>query len=210
MNSRIALQLLVFGVSLAAGDARAGYTHYWNWKGEPAPDKLRACLDDMRRIVAARREILAVYDEEQTDIVHFNAAAEDAEDFQFPRKFPEWVRAKMPKQFQDAHFCKTAGKPFDEVVTACLIAARYWFPVEVLEISSDGEWPEDWAPGAALYAKVTGRAAVNPLSGLNVRPGSASASKADVKETSGLRARRGWPLVLVLVVVLLLLLRRRQ
>ena len=59
-------------------------------------------------------------------------------------------------------FTKTAYKPYDEVVTACLIVARDHFPPALLTIHSDGEWAE-WARGAALYEQVLGRPAHDPV-----------------------------------------------
>jgi hypothetical protein len=72
------------------------------------------------------------------------------------------------------NFCKTGGFPYDEVVTAVLIAARDCFPPAVLAIGTDGEW-EEWAAGAKLYESVTGRTAVSPLGGEVQEPDPAAA-----------------------------------
>jgi hypothetical protein len=63
----------------------------------------------------------------------------------------------------DLQFVKTAGKPYDVVVAASLIAARDCFSRDVLEIRSDGTWPAAFADGAALYERTLGRRAANPL-----------------------------------------------
>jgi hypothetical protein len=211
MNTQTVVRAWIFGVSLlAAGTACAGYTHYWNWKAEPDPKILGNCLSDMRRIIAARQAILNVYDVDVPDKVHFNGRADDAyEDFAFPREFPESIRAKMPKETRDFHFCKTMWKPYDEVVTACLIAARYHFPPDVLEISSDGEWPSDWAAGAALYSKVTGRAPPNPLSGIVALGAENNDRGVRQTETQNLPRHATWLLLLLAAGALLHLFRRR-
>jgi hypothetical protein len=56
-------------------------------------------------------------------------------------------------------FCKTARKPYDVVVVACLtfLAADYGF-----EVSSDGD-VEDWEAGVELAEKALGRPFANPL-----------------------------------------------
>jgi hypothetical protein len=48
-------------------------------------------------------------------------------------------------------FCKTARKPYDLMVQACLILYKYYFPE--VEIGSDGE-NEDWAQAFAFVAEV--------------------------------------------------------
>src|SRR2546423_9566255 len=40
-------------------DARAGYTHYFTWLQPPDAAPLRDCVEEMRRIMAARVSILA-------------------------------------------------------------------------------------------------------------------------------------------------------
>jgi hypothetical protein len=59
-------------------------------------------------------------------------------------------------------FCKTAEKPYDAVVTACLIALKNAYG-ESVEISSDGEWQTDWQRGARLYQMAVQRSAWSPF-----------------------------------------------
>jgi hypothetical protein len=49
-------------------------------------------------------------------------------------------------------FCKTVGKPYDTVVCAILIRAKFHFG-DAIEISSDGDW-NDWKPAQLLYETV--------------------------------------------------------
>lgn len=48
-------------------------------------------------------------------------------------------------------FCKTARKPYDLMVTACLILYKQYFPY--VEVSSDGD-NEDWKPAFLFIADV--------------------------------------------------------
>lgn len=58
-------------------------------------------------------------------------------------------------------FCKTAYKPYDAAVTACLIALKEAYG-DAVEISSDGEW-SDWQQGAQLYREALGKTPASPL-----------------------------------------------
>jgi len=56
---------------------------------------------------------------------------------------------------EEFSFCKTAQKPYDVVVVACLIALKNRLG-NLIEVSSDGE-VEDWADGLALAERVLKR-----------------------------------------------------
>jgi hypothetical protein len=167
----LALVLLCF----VPRPAFAGYTHYWRWHARPDATSLGACIADMARIAEARRELLEDRDgrtgaqavfpgrspfgdagELSPDIV-FNGIGEDGhETFGFPL-------APFTGNAPEFQFVKTAEKPYDEVVAACLIVARDYFPPEVLGIASDGRWGREWTAGAALYKHVLGREPKNPI-----------------------------------------------
>ncbi len=149
---------------ISPGTGLGGYTHYFTWQKKPSEEALRKCVADMRRIVEARKEILAGPDGTGQPQIgpleisfngrgHENEGLDEAhEPFVFPGK-------------EGFNFCKTAYKPYDAVVSACLIVARDHFPREVLKIESDGDWDgPEWAEGIKLYSKVLNRAAKNPLS----------------------------------------------
>ena len=90
-----------------AGVAHAGYTHYWRWRSAPDAAELRAAVADMNRIAKARPGEVTV--ESNGASITLNGIGDDGhEDFRFPA----------------GAFCKTAAKPCDEVVTACLLVAR--------------------------------------------------------------------------------------
>lgn len=78
-------------------------------------------------------------DEGDSDLAH--------ETFYVPRLYqPEsWQTTENGKYFQ---FCKTARKPYDLAVVACLIRFAYRFGKDV-DVSSDGD-DVDWEPGLML------------------------------------------------------------
>ena len=47
-------------------------------------------------------------------------------------------------------YCKTARLPYDTVVCACLLSAKYIYDDKV-KIDSDGEWDDDWDKAKQLY-----------------------------------------------------------
>src|SRR6516225_2688927 len=138
--------LAILFLFLAAPAARGGYSHYFTWYKKPDSAKLKECLARMRQVVSASRSILAGPDGDGSPIVEafhleFNGKGEEQshEPFVFPGEM-------------GCNFCKTACKPYDAAVTACLIVARDHFPESVLEIASDGSW-SDWEEGRALYRR---------------------------------------------------------
>ena len=140
---------------LAPHAAHAGYTHYWKWLEPPPKEALEKCIAEMAKVVAAERGTLAGSSGKgQPTIekysIEFNGVGEMAHE---PFTFPDRI---------GFNFCKTQWKPYDRVVTACLLIARDHFSRDVLQISSDGEWGA-WDSGARLYNQVTGRAAHSPF-----------------------------------------------
>jgi hypothetical protein len=151
-------QLYVLFASLFCATAHAGYTHYFTWHQKPNDTDLKACINEMRRIIETRTNMLAGPDGTAASIigptgVDLNGIGDDAhEPFVFPGE-------------EGFNFCKTQVKPYDAVVTACLLVARDHFPQSVLSIDSDGSWSEgDWEDGAKLYSSVLGRTPRNPIS----------------------------------------------
>ena len=149
--------ILIFAISCL--QTFAGYTHYFTWHEKPKDAELKACVGEMNLLIEVRKSMLVSPDVEgavpgslklETMHVDFNGIGDDAhEPFVFPGT-------------DGFNFCKTAYKPYDEVVTACLLVARDHFPPSVLSISSDGSW-EDWTNGATLYNSVFHRPARIPF-----------------------------------------------
>jgi hypothetical protein len=132
-----------------------GYTHYF--EGLTATPEV---LEDARRIIEAstvtvcgpRGQGLPILNE--TDGIRLNgfeAAGEAYETFHLRG-------TQEPKYPATAWFCKTENRPYDEVVTAILIAAAVRTLASATGIvTSDGEW-DNWAAGVELFER-----AVRPL-----------------------------------------------
>lgn len=207
MVTRTIAWLIASALFLYAGECAAGYSHYWRWHtSQPDPAALARCRADMDRIVLARREILEPRtfripfgDAGEVEVLALNGKGDDAhESFGFPL-------APFTADDPSFQFVKTLGKPYDEVVTACLIVARDCFGHDVLTIQSDGDW-QAWSPGANLYEKVLHRTARNPLT-----PSARSDESADQAPPNPIAAF-GWPRLVLIVGFLgavALLVRRR-
>jgi hypothetical protein len=164
---RTAIAVCVFGMN-----AWAGYTHHFIWRQDPDPGVLHECVVDMSRIIAARWSTLAGPEGQgkpeinSLDLVFNGIGDQGHEPFVFPGRLDRIPGFPGPKGF---NFCKTAAKPYDAVVTACLLVARDHFPPSVLAISSDGAWNQGaWGTGANLYLSVLGRTPKDPTGGEKV------------------------------------------
>lgn len=115
-----------------------GYTHYYQFHSVPTEKAfMRFSAGVLQLVKASNAKILG---ETLDDSFTFNGVGEEAhEDFSISRTDLHWG------------FCKTAGKPYDEVVTASLILARYLF--DDFSLSSDGSWDE-WQDGRDLFKRV--------------------------------------------------------
>lgn len=134
-----------------------GYTHYWTQTRDFTPEEMGDIAASVRRIITeAPCDIVGWDGEEDTppdltkERIAFNGRGENQhETFGFiaMRAGDGWV------------CCKTARKPYDVVVTACLtlLQANYGF-----EVSSDGD-VEDWEAGVKLAEQALGKQFANPL-----------------------------------------------
>jgi hypothetical protein len=134
-----------------------GYTHYF-----PGLQATAEVIADARLIIDAsgviicgpRGQGLPIMDEtEGIRLNGFEAAGEAYETFHLRG-------TQDPKYPGMSEFCKTENRPYDEVVTAILIAAA----VRAMDtaagaFTSDGDW-DNWAAGVELYER-----AVRPLTG---------------------------------------------
>jgi len=128
-----------------------GYTHYWkiekststkNWnKFSETCKKLHDNLPKEIEIVngAGQAGTKPVFNDSE---VRFNGVNELGHE----------TFAIYKNELRDFDFCKTAQKPYDLLVCACLIAAHKYLK---LDISSDGN-VNDWMPAFKYYEGVMG------------------------------------------------------
>ena len=133
-----------------------GYTNFWRCKPNLDPNKFRSFAADVHKIL--EYPSVSLYFEHDSaepplindDEICFNGAGEDGhETFIFTRvtKIEDWISPEDKDNMAFA-FCKTARKPYDKYVTACLILAKLYFEEDV-EISSDGKI-SDWKEGLKI------------------------------------------------------------
>jgi hypothetical protein len=124
-----------------------GYTHYWR-KEESNPinkTKLKDAINVMRNIANDNKDILADWDGEKkfrnhVSMVRFNGSAIDNNDHETFAILKNWDGSFC--------FCKTARKPYDKVVTACLVVLKHFLGDDV-KVSSDGN-KEEWSEGLKI------------------------------------------------------------
>lgn len=144
-----------------------GYTHYWTNDWE---------LDDeaWTDITAAVKRIITLGEREVTKAPGYSTATFTVH-IKGPdgRGMPEFSQAYITLngdapfdhesfaiyRARSTEFCKTARKPYDLVVTACL---AYLATYHGFEVSSDGD-AEDWIAGVRLANNAVGKPVPNPV-----------------------------------------------
>ena len=126
-----------------------GYTHYWRFQGTPDKKKMDAGIAACNKVVGKAKVPLANgFGEGEPELRKgkccFNGRGPDDDHETFMVETGD-------TGFQ---FCKTAFKPYDPVVVACLIALKHTLGGSVT-VSSDGR-QEDWAEGMELCQEVLG------------------------------------------------------
>jgi hypothetical protein len=142
-----------------------GYTHYWKKSLVLDQDKFNAFVEDCREICnLATKEYdinICGWDGEgkpefTPDFVSLNgdhSKDDGCETF----RFTSIEELQYANEYGLVFGCtKTARNPYDIVVTACLVAAKYHFGNDVY-ISSDGEGEENtWSDGFMLASAILG------------------------------------------------------
>lgn len=129
-----------------------GYTHYWRNNGAIDKVEWEKAIADCDKIIAESAAAFELEVDSNESNVWFNGNAAkdlDHETFVVPRD---------PDGLEGFDFCKTAQKPYDAPVVACL--AR--LAEAGLRVSSDGD-EADWEEGLALGAKILGRPLIFPV-----------------------------------------------
>jgi hypothetical protein len=143
--------ILVLLVALVPSPALAGYSHAWMWKKAPDRAKVRQCIAEMKRVLAASPAKLAGPEGSgkpsiTDDLLSFNLEGPD-DKIGEPFVFPGFANTR--------NHCKTNGLDYDPVVVACLLVIMDHFNKEEVHITSDGKIANgEWDHGIALYKKV--------------------------------------------------------
>jgi len=138
-----------------------GYTNYWYTKPELKKAQFSSFAKDVKALLA-KADVPLAFEYDQTDkppqidneVVRFNGHGENGhETFMLTRKTEVSGYSSIKKMA--FAFCKTARKPYDKYVTACLILAKKHFGKDI-QVSSDGEM-SDWQEGKKLAEQVVGK-----------------------------------------------------
>ena len=109
-----------------------GYTHYFQMNQKADPAQWAKLVEDFNKLYQKHFTGLIQYESDKAEPpvinaeeIRFNGIGDDGhEPFYIGSDSTEW------------HFCKTANKPYDIAVCACLLLAAFY--IESFEFSSDG------------------------------------------------------------------------
>lgn len=137
-----------------------GYTHYWYQDPKLDADKFAAASLDIAKVIEMSKVSLGggmgdagTTPEIGPEKIWLNGVDEDAHEtfaIEPTATKQDYEDKSDPKVFS---FCKTARKPYDEVVTASLAVLKHHLG-DAIRVSSDGDFDE-WADGLALASEAT-------------------------------------------------------
>lgn len=147
-----------------------GYTHYWTQPRPLTEQEMGDIGGVVRRVIAAAQKPMHLSDS-YADLANLKICGGEGKGAPEINKSRIMLNGAGPDLDHETFaieatptsgswsFCKTARKPYDIVVVACLtlLAADYGW-----EVSSDGDVP-DWEDGVKLLETATGRQFANPL-----------------------------------------------
>ncbi len=123
-----------------------GYTHYWRLKPTTLPTEALVTIGKLLGRAYHRGIIQREYDDPRPPFVsdtkiRFNGVGENGHETFFFTSIPEQGQPANGRTFQ---FCKTARKPYDQVVMQVLIVLKYYLG-EAITVTSDGDFAVEWA-----------------------------------------------------------------
>lgn len=135
------------------GELAIGYTHYTYRPEKLDKDKfIQAAVDCAKICKAINAPICHEYDDEDSpaifspSVIWFNGIGDDGhETFVIEQSLTLGEHDHKDEQGRYFSFCKTARKPYDTAVVACLIILHHYFGDEIV-IRSDGR-PKEWEEG---------------------------------------------------------------
>jgi len=136
-----------------------GYTHYWTFGPFIEEKAYKTALTECRKIIKASPVPLGNWEGKGNPNLQngFNCNGVGNDGHETFRMGKEPIR--------DEWFCKTAQKPYDVVVTACLCVMHDHLG-SACEVTSDGD-PHEWEAGMNLASKVLGRTIRIPYNVIN-------------------------------------------
>jgi len=145
-----------------------GYTHYWTFK-KPAKGQAAKTEQLYQKAIRDCQLLIRAFYNEHGGLSGYsahtklgayggilvNGKGDDGhEDFSLREHYSQNLE-------QNFNFCKTAQKPYDVVVVACLAILKHRLS-DLIEVSSDGDNSE-WTDGVILARQVTKLKIKNPI-----------------------------------------------
>ena len=131
-----------------------GYTHYYTIQDPSQPLRGSEIAQDIQNIILASEIPMGDGSDDpdsqpilEHDLVQLNGTGDEAHETLYYPPYDEG---------NGFAFCKTARKPYDVVVCAALLAIKH-HQEDNVEITSDGEFDDEWQPAYRLYRRATGR-----------------------------------------------------
>lgn len=153
-----------------------GYTHYWSFK-KPARKKGEAERVDKlyKKALLECQRVCKAYNKEAEGLDRLSGFSAHTRLGQYGglkvngKQEMQHEDFFMHEHYRDAleetwTFCKTAQKPYDVVVVACLAILKYRLG-DLIRVSSDGSAAE-WHAGVQLARTVLNRKIPNPIPGI--------------------------------------------
>jgi hypothetical protein len=135
-----------------------GYTHYWTINKKGNRENYIKAIKAMNTIARANKEILSGYSA-YTTVKEYGGIKLNGKGYNAHEDFIFREHIALNESF---NFCKTANKPYDTVVVACLVVAKHYMG-EDIQVTSDG-YKEDWHLGTLLANSILKRKTLkNPI-----------------------------------------------
>ena len=149
-----------------------GYTHYWRMQNSIPSTKWKNIVADFEKLIVDQKYFLTTLLSKEgedaliidADQILFNGKKEAGHEWFIlqskisPEEIARQERIFGKEEEEVEHpnffFCKTARKPYDVCVTACLIIAKHYLGNEI-KISSDGETSE-WNEAKTYCQEILG------------------------------------------------------
>ena len=134
-----------------------GYTHYWKFGSDIDQKKYARALTKCRKIIKNSPVKLGNCEGKNNPVLTngfcINGFGDEAHETFGMGKEPD-------RGLYGGDFCKTACKPYDVIVVACLCVLGQDLGKQI-SVSSDGDL-QDWVEGQALASKVLGKPVTIP------------------------------------------------
>lgn len=131
-----------------------GYTHYYTINESFTENEVKECNELITKILNTTSVSIHGSSGTGSPVITSDYISLNGEDMTDESHETFYVAYHLgPTQTSQFEFCKTARKPYDEVVTACLIAIKHVVNNKI-DISSDG-FKNEWTPGITLFEEAT-------------------------------------------------------